>query len=318
MMNIWADPAGASEQFFDGVVNTKIRDNCKPPIFEGNIKFEFVVKNGKERIVKPEIYESRLRSLKWFVPLSKQKDGSLRPNQLHNYIIGADIGFGLGASNSTAEIVDVNTGENVGEFITSDKTPEEFADCIVALAQWIGGGTGEAYVIFENNGGQGGLFSKRIISRGLTLVYTKTTEQKKTRKRLNEYGWFSSPKEKEFVLGLLQGALKEGLKEQPIQKYVKIYNETIVDELDDYIFYESGEISSNEGLDETTSARKRHGDRVVGLALCILALQDQGKMQKIADEKVPWGSYEWRSRQRKLNEVGEKKDWSEPKQAGWK
>lgn len=310
MTNIWANPTGATEQFFDAVMTAKLRGFCKQATYEGGLSFT----EEKEKIVNIKFdISAHSKKFKWFGALEKI-NGELRPSQLHNYIVGADIGFGLGASNSTAEIIDVNTGENVGEYICSDETPQEFGDTITALCKWLGGGTGEAFLIFENNGGQGGLFSKRVISRGLTLVYTKTTEQKKQRKRLNEYGWSSNRKEKEFLLGNLQSALKEGLKEKTTRKFIKIYNELIPDELDGYIFYDTGEINSTEEVDENSSARARHGDRVIALALCVLALQDMEKAINVHVKNPPVGSLAWMmERDRILEGANRNKDWNEPK-----
>jgi hypothetical protein len=215
--------------------------------------------------------------------------------------------------------LDVNTGENVGEYVCSDKSPEEFADLVVALCKWIGGGTGEAYLIFENNGGQGANFSKRVIERGLSLVYTQRTELTKSRRSLNKYGWHSGRTEKEFVMSLLQAALKESLKTKKENPFVIIRNEEIVNELDNYVFYESGEVDSSEIQDLASGARKRHGDRVIGLALCCLALKDQGSMKKVSDNKIPWGSFAWRQLQRKQKEAEKSETWGDPKEikAGW-
>lgn len=313
MCNIWADPCGSSDQFFDPVVNAKIRGDCKCPTYTGNLFFE----TNKKKICDVEFKKNdRNYNLKWFSNLVDDKKG-LRPNQIHNYIIGADIGFGTGSSNSVAEIVDVNTGENIGELVCADKSPEEFADLVVALCKWVGGGTKEAYLIFENNGGQGSNFGKRVIERGLSLVYTQRTELNKSRRTLNKYGWHSGRVEKEYVLGLLQAALKESLKTTKENPFIVVINEEIVNELDGYVFYESGELDSTEVQDLSSGARKRHGDRVIGLSLCCLVLKDQPKAKMIPTGKIPFGSLAYRMRERKQNEETKKDKWSEPVKKGW-
>jgi hypothetical protein len=314
--NVWADPTGASDMFFDAVTNSRIRStNVKKPKYEG----ELVFRSNKNNIDKITLQQNiGKRGFKWFGDLYRDKNGLLRPNQLHNFIIGCDIGFGTGASNSVAEIVDCNTGENIGEYVCSDRTPEEFADLIVALCKWVGGGTKEAFLIFENNGGQGSNFSKRVIDKGLFLVYTQRTELNKSRRSGNKYGWHSGRTEKEFVLSKLQAALKEGLKTKRDNVFVIVYNDEIVNELDNYIFYESGEIDSSEVQDQSSGARKRHGDRIIGLALAVLAGQDQGKMERIQEQNIPYGSYAWRSMQRKRTQAEKKRDWQEPRDVNWK
>jgi hypothetical protein len=314
--NVWANPVGAQDTFFDPVVSVRIRSEfIRRFKYEGELEFV----QSKNKIDKVEFRQNiGRRGLKWWDDLYRDKNGKLRPNQLHNYIVGADIGFGTGASNSVAEVIDCNTGENIGEYVSADKTPEEFADTVVALCKWIGGGTNEAFLIFENNGGQGSNFSKRVVDKGLVLIYTQKTELNKSRRSLNKYGWHSGRTEKEFVLSKLQAALKESLKTVKDNVFVTIRNEEIINELDNYIFYESGEVDSSEIQDQTTGARKRHGDRIIGLALAVLALQDQGKMERIQESNVPWNSYAWRQRERQRVQAERKLDWQEPKEIKWR
>jgi hypothetical protein len=315
--NVWMSPTGASDMFFDSVVNVRIRTEfVKKFKYEGELEFETTKKKIEKYVLRQN--QGR-RGFKWWGELLKDKDGNFRPNPLHNYIVGADIGFGTGASNSVAEIVDCNTGENVGEYVCSDKTPEEFADLVVALCKWIGGGTKEAYLIFENNGGQGANFSKRVIERGLSLVYTQRTELNKSRRTLNKFGWHSGRTEKEFILSRLQAALKESLVTKKEHPFIIVRNEEIVNELDGYIFYDSGEVDSTEIQDLSSGARKRHGDRVIGLALCCLAMNDQGKMTTLATNRIPWGSFAWRQNKRKQEDAEKKETWGENKETkkGW-
>lgn len=317
--NVWMSPTGASDMFFDSVINVRIRTEfVKRFKYEGELEFTTNKKKIDSVIFKQNCGR---RGLKVWGDLIQDKT-TLRPNQLHNYIVGADIGFGTGASNSTAEIVDVNTGENVGEYVCSDKSPEEFADLVAALCKWVGGGTGEAYLIFENNGGQGANFSKRVIEKGLTRVYTQRTELNKSRRTLNKYGWHSGRSEKEFVLSILQAALKESLKTKKENPFVIIHNEEVVNELDNYVFYESGEVDSSEIQDLGSGARKRHGDRVIGLALCVLAMKDQKKLKEILSDQIPYNSIAWRRKNRELREKelnDATEGWQEPRRIlrGW-
>ncbi len=313
--NIWMSPAGAADQYFDQVVNEKIRIKCKQPQYQGEIYFtERSISFLGCKIDKVKFQRDFGRkNLKWFGSLENTKDG-LKPTQFHNYIVCCDIGFGSGASNSSAEFYDCNTGENVGEYVCSNKTPEEFADYIVAICNWIGGAR-LPLLNFDNTGGQGGLFCKRILSRGYSNIYSQTTELNKTRKRQNKYGFcFNNRQQKDYVLNLLKAALKEGLKDKPTQSFIKVYNENIVEELDGYIFYDSGEIASSEDIDTTTAARARHGDRVIALALCVLSIQDMGKAEKAMENNPPVGSLAWRMLQDKLAEQRKSQGgWQEPK-----
>ncbi len=324
MMNIWGDPSGAAEQFFDGVVNETIRAKfVRKPAYEGSIKFDVEVKNSTvpeatiptiRKITNEKFVSGGKVVLRWWGEL-KNYNGKLRPNQLHNYIIGSDISFGTGASNSTAEIVDRNTGELVGEYVTPDMPPDEFADAVTALSHWIGG-VNNPFVIWERTGGHGINFGRRLMSNGILNVYTKTSEDKKTRKRLNVYGWDNTGGANSTKLDLLerlQIALKEGLKDNPDSIFIKIFSEELVNELDTYIFYASGELASSTDIDESTGARLRHGDRVIGLGLCVLGLLDQPTAVGALSKAPPWGSYAWRQEQRRRIEATKRETWGEPK-----
>ncbi len=330
MMNIWGDPSGAAEQFFDGVVNETIRKKfVRTPTYEGNIQFDVkttnvILSDGSTKIVRKIANERFVAGgktvLRWWGEL-RTVNGVLRPNQLHNYIIGIDVSFGTGASNSTAEIADRNTGELIGEYVTPDLPPAEFADAITALSHWIGGAN-NPFVIWERTGGHGINFGRRIMENGILNVYTKTTEDKKTRSRLNVYGWDNTGGANSTKLDLLerlQIALKEGLKESPDSRFIRVFSEELVNELDTYIFYASGELASSIDVDISTGARLRHGDRVIGLGLCVLGLLDQPTAVGALSKAPPWGSYAWRQQQRKNIEATKKETWGEPKDSlrGW-
>jgi len=294
-MNVWMNPEGATEMFFDSFVNNKIRAKfVTKPVLIGDLALTEV---ERKKISKASFVNSLSPKFRWWGKL-KNIDGELRPNQEHNYIIGCDISFGTGASNSTAEIVDVNTGEMVGEYVTSTLSPENFADLVCALGEWVGGTNGRAYLIWERNGGQGINFGRRIIANGYLNVYTKTDETSKTRKRLRKYGWDNTGGAngtKQDVLTRLQIALKAGLEEKPDRTFIRVFSEEVIDELDSYMFFTSGDIDASELVEENSGARARHGDRVIGLALCVLALQDQPKAKNVKKASPPFNSFAWRS-----------------------
>jgi hypothetical protein len=277
-MNLWAYPTGASDMYFDAVVNSKIRRKfCKPSKIAGEIVYS--LEDGKvvKPIFKPEFGKKHFR---WWGELING-----RPNQNHNFIVACDIGFGTGASNSTAEIADVNTNELVGEYVTAEHDPADFAELVAALGRWVGGSLGEPYFIWERNGGGGKNFGRRLMKQGFRRVYTDTSEDTKTKKRKNRYGWTSTKQTKDDVLYGLKAALKESLKTQKTNKYLMVYSEELINELDTYIFYKTGEADSGEMVDLSSGARARHGDRVIGAALLILGLQ-YNIPAKIEEKKV--------------------------------
>ena len=298
-MNIWMCPSGASDMYFDATVNDRIRNShMKPPTAMGELKIEF---DPKGLIRKSYIkYNQGKNRLRWWGELINN-----RPRQDHNYIIGSDISLGTGASNSVAIVMDVNTNEEVGSWVCPDTTPEIFADTVVALANWVGGST-KPYLIWENNGGHGINFGKRIVSHHrYNPVYTSAVEDTKYRTKGNKWGWNSNRERKDHLLDTLRVALKEGLKTTKSHKYIIIHDENTIDELDDYVFYESGEIGSTETADQSSGARTRHGDRVIALGLCLLGTKEQRVAAHKEKTKVRPGCMAWRMRQSKLEKEKE-------------
>ena len=283
--NIWMNPVGSSDMYFDSVVNDRIRNSCvRPPKYSGEIEFE--IKNGRF------IYNFKQHGirgrLKWWGELEEDNFERLRPTQEHNYIVGCDISLGTGTSNSVASILDVNTSEVVGEWACSDTSPEEFADQVVAICHWVGGNYGTPFLIWENNGGFGVNFGRRVTkTHRYSLVYVTKTEDTRRRKRKNKFGWASTPKTKDDVLCEFGIALKEGLRHHPKHRFIKVFSEDLVSELDDYMYYESGYIGCSENQDLSTGARQRHGDRVISVALLVLGMKDATKATLKARANYP-------------------------------
>jgi hypothetical protein len=189
-----------------------------------------------------------------------------------------------------------------------DTTPENFADQVVAIANWVGGKV-KAYLIWENNGGHSINFGRRITNFHHHFpVYITTDEVKKIRKRGKKYGWTSNPSTKDDLLTTLKIALGESLKTNKAHKWITVYDESTVDELDDYIWYESGEIGASERADEKSGARKRHGDRVIALALCVLAFKEQRKAVHQQIITAPVGSMAYRLKEFRKKKKDDKRN----------
>lgn len=269
--NIWMCPTGASDMFFDAVVNDRIRSKFKTtPTIQGELKYN-MTESGHIKSTYLKINAGKKRFKWWGVLINE------RPDQSHNYILGCDPSLGTGSSNSVCAIVDANTRELMGTWVCPDTEQTLFADQVVAIANWVGGKV-KAYLIWENNGGHGLNFGRRITNHHHHFpVYINTNEETRERKRGNKYGWNSNQQRKDDLLTNLKIALSESLKTKKDQKWLTIHDEESIDELDDYIWYEGGEIGASERADESSGARKRHGDRVIALGLCVLAMKEQPK-----------------------------------------
>jgi hypothetical protein len=204
-------------------------------------------------------------------------------------------------------IIDVNLSEQVGEWVDAYTEPDNLADFVVDLAEWVGGVT-YPFVIWEANAGCGTKFTDRIVALDYPNLYTQRREDSKTRKKVKKWGYRSNTKAKEDLLGQLSTALSNGLR-QKNEPRLTIHSEELLDELSDYVFKEGGTgIVQSSRADLGTGAQERHGDRGIAMALCVLGMkeQEQGKVTDIRE--APFGSFEyWRKREEKEEAINKKK-----------
>jgi len=291
--NVWMNPLGSSDAVFDPIVNNRIRTHyVRQPKYIGELVYN--KKDGRIDNVK---FNTGLPNghFHWWGEL----DYESKPKERHNYVIGCDPSLGTGASNSVAAVVDVNTKELSGMFVSPNIYPEEFADMTASIAKWLGN---TAYLIWENNGGHGINFGRRLLWHGVGSAYINRLEAARIRHRTNKYGWSNSRESKADLLGELQIALKEGIKEHPDHRSLRIYCEELVNELNRYIYFEDGTIDISERLDETSGARSRHGDRVIAAALCVLGMKEQPSAV-FEQRQMKYGSFAHRRQMRKAQET---------------
>lgn len=285
--NVWGSPIGSQDSVFSPITLAKIEAKT---ISSSSLSGEIIYERTDEGIITGSRWSSGGKGrFKWWGEL---KDG--KPDRTHNYVIGCDPSLGTGNSNSVAAVLDVNTHEVVGMWVCPNTPYEQFADVTVAIAQWLG----EAYVVFENNGGHGVNFGRRLVKDGYHRIYTQRSEDTKTHKVQSKWGWNSNPNSKSDLLGELGIALSEGLKTNPNYIACIIHDEEILKELRGYVFYENGDIGSEEAQDQTSGARKRHGDRVIAVGLAVLGSKYQAKQPKKQEEpKVLFDSFQYRKEQ---------------------
>jgi hypothetical protein len=283
--NVWMSPIGAQDSFFDGIILERIKGEfIQPQTYEGELDFQY---NSEGRVSSYRFIRGMGRKrLKWWGKLE-----NFRPVQDHNYVIGCDLSYGSGNSNSVAAIYDVNLQELVGTWVCPNTPPDEFTDQVVALARWCGGVSGEALVIYETNG-PGLNVHKRLLWNNHRRIYQQRTEEAKIRKRKNMYGWTSGSKPKEALLGNLALALTESLRTSSAKKCI-IHDDETLHELRSYIFYESGDIGVSEEQDLTSGARARHGDRVIALGLCVLGSKYQNVGHREEVEDIPINTFKY-------------------------
>jgi len=212
-----------------------------------------------------------------------------RPDQSKNYIFGIDVSKGQGASNSVVSIKCKETGEKIAEWCDANTPPYDMARIVIALAIWCGGSKPRnlPFLKWENNGP--GWDFGRIIVREFRYpyFYRHVKSGKITDKTTMQYGFQSNTQSKFELLSLYDRILAHG----------GYFNHSIeaLEEAKSYIHFNSGGIGPASLVEESESAKKTHGDRVIADALTL----DDKELPKVRREeiKVPPNSWGGRYKQ---------------------
>ena len=186
-----------------------------------------------------------------------------RPDQTLSYIFGIDTGKGQGASNSVISIKCKETGEKVGEWADATYPPYDFAQIIIAVAMWFGGAKPFRlpFLKWENNG-PGWDIGRIIVKKCLyPYYYRNESPGKVTDKKTQQYGFQTSQQSKYELLSAYDKMLAYG-------GYAN-RSKVALEEARTYVHFASGGIGPAYMMQESASARKTHGDRVMADALTL-------------------------------------------------
>jgi hypothetical protein len=248
------DAASSGDGFFDmDKLEEHLRFNARPPLQQYRVDMD----EDRNWTISP----ANVGALSLWVPYSQTvaMDGE--------YAIGCDISAGTGTSltnYSVAHIVNVNTGEQVGEYVSNRVSPVVFAEHVYALAKAFNG----AYVNFESNG-YGVMFKQRLVDQlGYHYVRRDKDERKKKTKRGDRLGWYNSQGGLERLFGPWEHGMlfgKHTLRSAALIKEAKAYQ------------YKNGEVTFVESGHEVDESEKgtAHGDRVVAAALAYMAMTER-------------------------------------------
>ncbi len=222
-----------------------------------------------------------------------------RPRQNTRYALGADIGKGLGASNSTITAIDCETGRKVGAFASAVFKPYEFARIMVMAAIWFGGADLQPLIAWEANG-PGGEFGDEIIKLTYGRVWYMRPTGIVSVKITEKYGWHSNPGRKRTVFGMLRKAMER-------DEFINMSVDAL-EEAGEIIEYERGGIGPARMREDSETARATHGDRVTADAVAWMASLDEPKF-RAGDRQIVPGSPMWRREQRRRRAHQQARDY---------
>ncbi len=190
-----------------------------------------------------------------------------------NYAIGVDVAAGTGASNSVAVIADISTGEQVGEFVSPNISPEAFAAYVVALGRWFRNREDqEAFMIWEAPG-PGRIFGNKVLGLGYGNIFLNRDEKSLRKKVMPIPGWWPTIDSKESLMSDYKEAIDNG-------KFI-VRSALQLEECRKFIFHKDGWIrhAGQTSTMDPSGARAQHGDRPMAGALCYKGVQLFGGAQ---------------------------------------
>lgn len=177
-----------------------------------------------------------------------------------SYVMGVDVCYGYGgsfSSNSSCEVFDSFSGNQVLEFAQNTIKPEDFADLCIAIAKWFYG----AFMVWEH-AGPGIGFATKIMHRKYTNFYYRDQEWKRGRNRANKKqpGWIPNENTKNQVFTQFRDAVKTGK--------ILLRSNTLVKECDQYVLIDRKivHVLDARSNDDATTG-KAHGDRAIAACL---------------------------------------------------
>lgn len=200
---------------------------------------------------------------------------SVYENPQGRYLIGCDPSGGVGADDSVMEIINLDTFEQVGEWVSNRTDPERFAHHIVDVAKHFN----QAYVTCESN--NHGVVTMAYLKKNYPMSHL--FRQKHETDNVINYGFRTSVKSKPMIIGELRTVLVEDM---------VIHSPYLVDELGTFIEKENGKLEAEEGCKDDcvmALALAQHGHKKARM------LYDwnvgDGSISEIADEHDP-GSFD--------------------------
>jgi hypothetical protein len=267
--------------------------------------------------LKPNIAKSAVRDIirsksQDSYTLSKTSQGNLkvwvplilgRPDQSKAYIFGIDLGKGQGASNSVVSIKCKETGEKIAEWCCATVPPYDMAYVVVALALWCGGRKphGIPFLKWEMNG-PGWDFGRIMVKEFYYPYYHRNISPGKlVDEKSDSYGWHNHTQSKFELLALYDRVLAHG-------GYVN-HSVEALEEAKYYVHLSEGGIGPAFLTEESASARKTHGDRVMADALTLEDSDIPKRSSKYDGDVIPERSMGFRLQQEIAKKNRKNKSW---------
>jgi hypothetical protein len=202
-------------------------------------------------------------------------------SRFRTFAFGMDPSYGVGSANACIVVLDVESMEQVAEFVDPHTGPTDLALIAVAMARGPFKGARLPMIAWERNGPGAGL-QHEFDRAGYRALYRQQTSGTLHDHATLRVGWQSTKQTKRELLTDVGSAVT--------QERAKPRSEELFAEMLGYVVMADGSIDLASKADLTTDAREAHGDRVIALG-CALLAAESGYAERPKAEKYPAGSY---------------------------
>lgn len=278
-MELDINPTGSSSQFYDAVTIRRLMNNCREPLWAGELDFDLDTAKPQQFLA-AENGHLRL----WIEPQNPNAAGKFDFILPSDYVIAGDIGYGNGATPTCFTIFDVRKGSKVGMYVNAWKDPKQMAPMMVALCRMFKSVTGEPAFLAWETPGPGYIFGQAVLEelnyRHIYWNVTNSWHDKNVQKVSEKPGWTANKDNKVKLHNAYQNALKSG-------EFVNWDKQSLQETLS-YVHYKGAiEHPKAQKNDDASAEGANHGDRVVADALAWLVAQRIGARWEAEKPKEP-------------------------------
>lgn len=256
------DPAGSVAKLFDPTVLAVQKPYIVDPYVLGELDFD-------PETLEPIRFDRRMGG-RWRLWTPVTNDGFLATRG-GPYAIGVDLSSGIGGdftSNSSVEVLDATSGEQIAEFYHHATKPQAMGRMVVAFLRWLtrGGSEEDAYITFENNGAMGEEFL-RVLADNWGNVMRREVTSERGRRKVKKLGYWNNDRGFRIL-----GALESGMSRED----VIVHSSAVLDECGEYemrgdrVVHVASEDSEEDGVQG-----KAHADCAMAFALAYHAMCDR-------------------------------------------
>ncbi len=250
-MDLDINPSGSVTQVFDALVIQALKEAyCREPLWRGELEYDAQL--GRPKAFSP-LGSGRLRL---WSPLGP--GGMPAPAR---YVVGGDLSTGQGRTPSVLSVVRADTGEKVGEWVSSEVPPLDLAPLAVALCWAFKDQDGRGARLGWEVPGPGLAFGKKVIELGYRDVFYRESIDAVNPSPTDLPGWVNNRPEKRLLLEQYKNALQ-------YRKFLNPSREALLECLSFKYTAEGGvEHTGEAAKNSPADARENHGDRVIADAL---------------------------------------------------